>query len=392
MMIGRAGSLCKVGRGRTVATLAAIALLLAACSAEGAAPVAEAQPDDEATADAQATDQSQEGEAFYAGKTIELVVPYGAGGGTDANARFFSGWYPQFIDGEPTVQVRNVPGGAGIQGMNRFALQSPRDGTAALITTGSGLVLEGLGHPEVEFDTSGWVPVIGAPAGAVVSVRPDTGIEEDRSNAGEIELIAPMLDPGGDTIYLMAYELLGLNFEPVFGYEDSGAKRIAFESGEGNIDWQSTLAYRQYYEPLVEAGDAFPLFSMGQVVNGDIERDPAFPDVPHIGELYEIIHGQPPSGEVWERYKEFNTVIFGAQKVIWLHDDAPQEAIDAWVDASVALVSDTDFQDAVEAQFGPYEMLAGDDLEGIADQISMGDELSEYVSAWLREEYNYVLE
>ena len=49
---------------------------------------------------------AQSGEPFFAGKTIELLVPLRAGGGTDRTARFLAEYLTKFIDGDPSVQVR----------------------------------------------------------------------------------------------------------------------------------------------------------------------------------------------------------------------------------------------------------------------------------------------
>ena len=51
---------------------------------------------------------------FYRGKTIELEVGTGAGGGYDANARLVARHLGRFIPGNPTIIVSNLPGGGGI--------------------------------------------------------------------------------------------------------------------------------------------------------------------------------------------------------------------------------------------------------------------------------------
>ncbi|MQA17401.1 MAG: hypothetical protein GEV09_25825, partial [Pseudonocardiaceae bacterium] len=233
--------------------LIALALPLAACGGDGESNGEPADADADADADAEAADG---GEAFYEGQTVEIIIPFGSGGGTDANCRFLAEWFSRTLEGQPTVQGVNVPGGGGLLGANQFELQSPRDGTAVMCTASSNLILPGLGHPEVRYDTSTWTPVIGVPHNGVVSVRQDSGIEEDGSNALDIDWVTAMREPGGvDTLFLLAYELLGLNVDPVFGYDGAGATRVALEQGETNLDWQTTGAYDSNVVPLIEAGD-----------------------------------------------------------------------------------------------------------------------------------------
>ncbi|MDR7597880.1 MAG: tricarboxylate transporter, partial [Armatimonadota bacterium] len=60
-------------------------------------------------------------QAFYAGKTIELLVPTAVGGATDILARFFAPFLEKHIPGSPSIRIRNMPGGGTLLGMNWFA-------------------------------------------------------------------------------------------------------------------------------------------------------------------------------------------------------------------------------------------------------------------------------
>lgn len=382
--------------------LLALAMILAACggaqepaATDEAAPVEETEESDDAddSDDADEANDADDGEAFYEGETIEVIVPYGAGGGTDIIGRFLAEWYSQFIDGEPTVQVINVPGGGSIVGANQFELQSPRDGSVLMLTASSNLILAGLGHPEVRYDPSGWVPVLGGPQNAVVFVRSDLGLEEDSSNALDLEYVAAMREAGGvDLLYLIAYDLLGIDVNPVFGYESAGATRTALEQGESNIEWSSTPGYLQDVVPQIEAGDLEPWFTMGvPQADGSLGRPQAHPDLPTIEEVYEDIHGEAPSGEKWDIYRAMNSVVFTSQRVLWLHDDAPQGAIDAWTDASVRLSESDEFMEAAFEVLGPYDVLVGDDLEAIRGDLTLDPGPAEYVLEFLRDNYDYEL-
>ena len=54
--------------------------------------------------------------ADFAGKTIEWVIPFSVGGGSDVWARFFAPLLAEQLPGRPTVVVKNVPGGGSITG------------------------------------------------------------------------------------------------------------------------------------------------------------------------------------------------------------------------------------------------------------------------------------
>ena len=54
----------------------------------------------------------------FKGKTIEVIVPAGAGGGLTRNTRRFTKNWPKHIPGNPTVVVKNITGGGGQKGIN----------------------------------------------------------------------------------------------------------------------------------------------------------------------------------------------------------------------------------------------------------------------------------
>src|SRR5258708_34897543 len=66
---------------------------------------------------------------FYRGRTIEIDVGTGVGGGYDANARLVARHLERMLPGKPTVIINNLPGGGGIRAANALYNKSPRDGS-----------------------------------------------------------------------------------------------------------------------------------------------------------------------------------------------------------------------------------------------------------------------
>lgn len=48
------------------------------------------------------------------GKTVNVLVSGGVGGGLDAYARIFLPYLSKALPGEPTMVVQNLPGGGGV--------------------------------------------------------------------------------------------------------------------------------------------------------------------------------------------------------------------------------------------------------------------------------------
>ncbi len=72
---------------------------------------------------------------FYRGKTIDLYIGFGVGGGYDLYARAIAKWLGRHIPGNPTVLPRNTPGAGGLTTANFMYAVAPKDGTALAITT-----------------------------------------------------------------------------------------------------------------------------------------------------------------------------------------------------------------------------------------------------------------
>ena len=51
---------------------------------------------------------------FYKGRTIQLVIGTGEGGGYDLSARLVAQFLPDFIPGRPVIVPRNMPGAGSI--------------------------------------------------------------------------------------------------------------------------------------------------------------------------------------------------------------------------------------------------------------------------------------
>ena len=58
--------------------------------------------------------RAQPASDFYRGKTIQLIVGTGEGGGYDYSARLVAQFLPDYIPGRPTIVPRNMPGAGSI--------------------------------------------------------------------------------------------------------------------------------------------------------------------------------------------------------------------------------------------------------------------------------------
>jgi len=302
---------------------------------------------------------------FYAGRRLELLVPYATGGGTDLLARFMTPYLRKYIAGNPSVQVVNIPGADGVIGLNKFALTQRHDGESAIFGTGAGSLLYLLREPGVRYDLRKFVPALAVPGGDVFYVSPSTGVRKpvDLLRPRQPLRLAGAMPVGGDTLALVALKLLGVQVQVIMGYEGKGRARVAFEQGETSLEYQSTTSYLMNVTPLVERGLAVPLFTTGVINRGELVRDPVLSHLPTVGEAYEEMYGRKPSGPAWEAVKALVTTVNTMQKILWFHTDAPREAVVAVREASAKMARDPQFLREGMKILGDYRLVPGEDLD-----------------------------
>ncbi len=331
-----------------------------------------------------------------AGETVEWHIPFSEGGGSDVWARFFAPYLSKHLPGNPNVIVRNVPGGGSITGTNEFAARARPDGLALLGTSGSTQFPFLLGDPRVQYDYADFNPVLVSPTGGVVYLPSRFNV----ADASELEkVVGEELVYGSqgatslDLVPMLAFVVLGLNVRHVFGMTGRGDGRLAFERGEATIDYQTSSAYLTNVTPLVEAGDAVPMFAWGVLDGqGNVQRDPTFPDIPHFVEAYEMMHGSAPSGVEFDAYMSFFGSGFAAQKPAMLPKDTPDEIIQTYRQAFIDAVADPELQAAKGDILGDYDQGVGDEVQGLYEvATSIDPDAREWVRNFLVEEHNVEL-
>lgn len=305
---------------------------------------------------------------YYADKTIRMIIPFSPGGGTDTFGRLIGRHLGRHIPGEPTIVAENITDVSGLLGSNEFANQVDRDGTTLLAASGHLNLRALLDLRGLRLDLDELEPVVAATMGHVTVISPRAGIEAPTE---VLEVQGPMAkgitDPIGQIESLMAMELLGLDYRPVPGYGNRGDTRVAFERGELMLNTQSTAGYLARLQPLVEEGRAMPLYAIGFIdEDGNPLRDPAVPDMITAPELYEEIHGETPSGTIWEAFKVTVPLVQNSRGTLWTHADIPEEAMEALRLGVEAMVDDPEFRKASADILEGYEIMWGDDLGRIA--------------------------
>lgn len=368
--------------------------------------------------------QSDNTTSYFEDKTIEWIIPFKEGGGGDTWARFNAPFFQRHIPGNPAIVVNNIPGGGSIKGANLFAERVKPDGLLILGTSGTTQMPYLLDDPRVRYDYKKYKPVMAYPTGGVAYVSPAivseelrqlkvTSVEEQLEKSvriiqelidGNIQLKYGSQGPTSlDLVTMFSFDLLNLNVQAVFGFRGRGAGRLAFERGEVKIDYQTSSAYLKNSIPLVENGEAIPLFSFGALdENGQLIRDESFANspvgiidgdtmkvnVPHFGEVYERL-GNSLSGIEWDTWFAFMSAGFGGMKLLLTPKETPDEIIAEFHAGISAMKEDPEYQRNKFKALGTYKQVIGKPADKIFDlATNVGQAEKRYMKNWLKEKYD----
>lgn len=329
----------------------------------------------------------------FAGETIDWIIPFSEGGGSDTWARFNAPFLERHLPGNPEVRIINESGGGGTRGPNTFTSEAEPDGLTILGTSASSQFPYLLGDLRVRYDYKDWEVVMVAPTGGVVYVSTDTGVTgiEDFEKLRDQPLTFASQGPTSlDLVPLLAFRLLGLDVSYVFGYTGRSDGVVAMERGEVTIDHQTTASYIRSVVPMIEAGKVVPLMSWGIIdENGKPRRDPTFPDLPILEEVYEMLNGEPPSGPDYEAFSAFNAAAFSAQKMVILPEGTPLDIVEAWRQTWRDIFADPQYQARVDAVLGSYGQVTDRAAEALfVAGTTIDPEVRHHVLEMLENEYS----
>jgi tripartite-type tricarboxylate transporter receptor subunit TctC len=214
---------------------------------------------------------------FFQGKTITIIVPYGAGGGVDTYARVVAPYLQKYIPGS-TVEVKNITDGGGLIGKNQVFTAQPDGLTLGFTPMSGALLAEWGGVPGVKYKTADFSYIGRITADIHVMVAsPQSGFTrlDDLMRAGKVRM--GFTGVGSDDYYvaLITANLLGYQVEPRKDYLSSSDAGLACVKGEVDAILFSESSVR----PLIEAQ------TVVSVVTFSSSRLPNLPDVQTIFEV-----------------------------------------------------------------------------------------------------------
>jgi len=220
---------------------------------------------------------------FPKAKAIRMVIPFGAGGGSDIATRVLASVAGQFVD--QRIDVICMPGGGGQEAIN-FVMSQPADGYTLLMTDYGPLIMTALTE-DVDFEFADFTPVF-----QIAEAIPTFFVHKDSPLYSVEDWVkAAKAAPGTLTVatgrYLSTPHTPLVLFENLAGIEQKhvittgGAEAKAFVLGKKcdlGASFPSTIG------SLIKSGDVRALGVCSE------ERVAALPETPTMKELgYDVV-------------------------------------------------------------------------------------------------------
>jgi tripartite-type tricarboxylate transporter receptor subunit TctC len=225
--------------------------------------------------------RAQSAEAnYYKGKTVRIVVGYGAGGGFDLYARMIAPYLGKALGA--SVIVENQPGAGGIAALNRM-MTMPADGLQIMLVNGSAAIFAQFTDQQgVRFDL-GKLEHLGTVSGApwvwlATKKAPYDTPQQIMDNKKRYMWSAGGPIDGLSDGAAFTCEALKLDCSIVLGYPGSNESAMSVGRGEMDMMYIVDTSAANY----ISAGQVKVIAAMGRT------RSKIFPDTPTIFETLKL--------------------------------------------------------------------------------------------------------
>jgi tripartite-type tricarboxylate transporter receptor subunit TctC len=303
---------------------------------------------------------------FYAGKTINLYIGQGPGGGYDAYGRLVARHLGHHLAGAPIIVPQNMPGAGGFKVANYLYQVAPQDGTALGLAAEAVALEQALGGPGIEYDASrlNWIGRMTSSASIFFTWH--TSAVKNIEDARKFEAAFGSTGVTGITGYTprALNKLAGTRFKVVTGYNGSADVMLAMERGEIDGGFALWPEFKNQKPDWLSGNKINILYIVAA------QRAPDLPAVPTTAEL-----GQTAEGRDLLRLlgstSAVGRALFGTQ-------DEPAERTAELRTAFASMVQDPAFlQDADKAGLR-IDAMSGKDLQNaVAAVISAPKNLVE---------------
>jgi len=219
--------------------------------------------------------------ASFGGKTVTMIIGFGAGGGYDTWGRLVAAHIGAHLPGNPSVVAQNLPGGGSYRAASFIYHQAPKDGTTMALIARDAVLGPLTGESGALFDPTkfSWLGTPATETNICIAYR--TAPVQTVHDLTKMELIVGDSGPGtGTDSYPKALNaILGFKFKLVGGYQSSADVFLAMERGEVQGFCESLDSVNARRPDWISSGTVSVLFQ------GGIKPNPQLKGVPFVVDL-----------------------------------------------------------------------------------------------------------
>jgi tripartite-type tricarboxylate transporter receptor subunit TctC len=297
---------------------------------------------------------AQTPEQFFKGKTLTFYVGLSPGGGYDQNARLVAKYFGKYVPGNPTVIVKNMPGGGGLVMTNYVANVADRDGLH-IGAPQRGIPFEPLlgdaSHAKFDPLKLNWLGSANADTSVAV-VTKGSGVKnvEDLKKK-EVIVAGTGVGTESVTVPYILRNILGFKYKVIAGYPGGSEMNLAMQRGEvdgrGTFSWTSLKPQKKDW---IDSGEMIVLYQQG------LRKHPDLPDVPLVTDLAQ--------NETQRQVLALQFTAFELGRPYFMPEGVPADRVQALRRAFDATMKDKD-------------LIADADKQGLEVNPATGEEMTE---------------
>lgn len=294
---------------------------------------------------------------FFKDKTISIITSTGEGGSYDGAARTLARHMGRYIPGNPTIIVKNMPGGGHTRATNFIFSQAPKDGTTIGTVSNSMPMHQLVDGRGVRFDVAKfhWIGSAGL-SNLTMAFWHKSGVKKiEDAMTREITMGATGTGSGTFLYPNALNKVLGTKFKIISGYRSSVEVDLAMERGE--VDGRGGGSYSTIFQEHPDWLKDGKLFIAAQIGNA---RDPLMPDAPLITEL--------AKNEEQRQILQFISLPIGVGRPYIAPPETPKDRVEILRKAFDATMKDKDFLDEANKQSLDIRPMDGITLERIVQE------------------------
>ena len=277
---------------------------------------------------------------FYKGKQITFIVGSDPGGGYDLLARLVAKRLGQFIPGNPSIVVENMPGAGSVLMSNRIYNTAPQDGTVIGLVQRGVMISELIQQPGVHYEISkfNWIGSVTSEVSLVVAWH--TSVVKKFEDLRTHPLIVGGTGTTADTeaSARILNSLAGAQFKIVSGYPGTADVLLGMQRGE-----LEGIADLSWSEMKTKNAELLREHDLNLLAQNTLIKSPDLPNVP-LSIDFVTDQADRPVAQLYYAMK-------GVARPILAGPLVPKERIAALRTAFWSMVQDPAFkQDAAQAK------------------------------------------